>query len=638
MKSCAIPPAPGSSIVTFSKRILNPGREFTFISLFLTAYLVSFTLKVDLTDAFLGYQPEKLNHNLEQFPVKKYDLIPTRGSQSLKERQPSVPLQSFGRKIAQNVRFYRKGLSSSTIMKGKKKNDDVEGNNPLSEPEDKNESQNIESKNILDNKGKETTSQEQMMTTSSSSMSSISSLINFERWNNTVDNDLKDLDPKAIGNDDEMAEMFFPPRLEFLRMYAEQEEEEERLKKATEEVKRRQEDLDNFLRSEGGEISSQTYDSNGRGTVVSSEIDDFIAQGDKKEMEMAQLEELKEEEQKELFAACKKNWESRPVALLKVDFLKKSGIQGVQLRKDFVLYGSSSGYISVSSIENGGTTFRSRAHTAQVTALDFTEDYLISAGEDYAVVIHKKNQYGGYDKLHQVVNHQHRIVAAAMLDENTFYSGSIDGKIVISSLITGEKLRSFTTSDIMTSCTHVDGYIFCGHLSGILEAFSVKTGRGVFFYSPQRCAIRSLNCISLGETIKVVTGGQDSCIRQFYLRPEGAATAWRMERETEDERLTLMCTTHVGSLNQGYLLRGHTRPVISVKADERKIVSASEDGSVIVWDSFRGIPVYSIPYYDPNFLSSVDFNDRYLVADGFGRELVTWDYAVDVKSENNNKG
>jgi len=146
---------------------------------------------------------------------------------------------------------------------------------------------------------------------------------------------------------------------------------------------------------------------------------------------------------------------------------------------------------------------------------------------------------------------------------------------------------------------------------------------------------RSLNCISLGETIKVVTGGQDSCIRQFYLRPEGAATAWRMERETEDERLTLMCTTHVGSLNQGYLLRGHTRPVISVKADERKIVSASEDGSVIVWDSFRGIPVYSIPYYDPNFLSSVDFNERYLVADGFGRELVTWDYAVDVKSENN---
>jgi len=320
---------------------------------------------------------------------------------------------------------------------------------------------------------------------------------------------------------------------------------------------------------------------------------------------------------------------------LKVDFLKKSGIQGVQLHGDFVLYGSSSGYISVSSIEHGGTTFRSRAHTAQVTALDFTENYIISAGEDYAVVVHKKNQYGGYDKIHEVVNHQHRIVAAAKLDQNTFYSGSIDGKIVISSLLTGEVLRSFTTSDIMTSCTHVDGYIFCGHLSGILEAFSVKTGKGVFYYSPQRCAIRSLNCISLGETIKVVTGGQDSCIRQFYLRPEGAATAWRMERETEDERLTLMCTTHVGSLNQGYSLRGHTRPVISVKADERKIVSASEDGSVIVWDSFRGIPVYSIPYYDPNFLSSVDFNERYLVADGFGRELVTWDYAVDVKSENN---
>ena len=606
-----------------SERPLNPMRVFPFISVMLSIYLVSLSFKVDLSDAFLSFQPQNVHQHLEKFAVKKYALI------SSKHLQTSVTFQSFGTKLTKNTRSYPKSLSSPLLM-GKKKNDDVEGNNPMSEPEDKNEPQNTETKNSLGNKEKDSSNLEQVMMTSSSSMSSISSLINFEKWNNTVGNDLQDI---ASENDDEIAEMFFPPRLEFLRMYAEQEEEEERLKKATEEVKRRQEELDNFLRSEGVETSGQTYDSNGRGTVVSSEIDDFIAQGDKKEMEMAQLEELKEEEKKELLAACKKNWESRPVALLKVDFLKKSGIQGVQLQKDFIMYGSSSGYISVSSIENGGTTFRSRAHTAQVTALDFTEDYLISAGEDYAVVVHKKNQYGGYDKLHQVVNHQHRIVAAAMLDENTFYSGSIDGKIVISSLITGEVLRSFTTSDIMTSCTHVDGYIFCGHLSGILEAFSVKTGRGVFFYSPQRCAIRSLNCISLGETIKVVTGGQDSCIRQFYLRPEGAATAWRMERETEDERLTLMCTTHVGSLNQGYLLRGHTRPVISVKADERKIVSASEDGSVIVWDSFRGIPVYSIPYYDPNFLSSVDFNDRYLVADGFGRELVTWDYAVDVKSE-----
>ena len=60
-----------------------------------------------------------------------------------------------------------------------------------------------------------------------------------------------------------------------------------------------------------------------------------------------------------------------------------------------------------------------------------------------------------------------------------------------------------------------------------------------------------------------------------------------------------MCNTHVEhdtrSVDQGFVLRGHKAPVVAVACDEEKVVSASEDGRVIVWDAVKVGPLTLTP-------------------------------------------
>lgn len=237
--------------------------------------------------------------------------------------------------------------------------------------------------------------------------------------------------------------------------------------------------------------------------------------------------------------------------------------------------------------------------------------------------------------MYELRHHNHRIIRVQIISKKQAFSVSIDGRITVWNLETGQATLNFSASDVTLAATYTDGYIFCGLLSGTFEAYSVRNqGRNVFQYSPQRCAIRSLDCYDMGGSIKVVAGGQDGTIRQFYVKPESASSAWKLSLDhSNDDRLVLICNTNVGNLNQGYLLQGHKGPVVALKADDRKIVSASEDGTLIVWDSFRGLAGYSIPNYDTDFLSSIDFVERYLVADGTGEEVLLWDYSKEPKPE-----
>jgi hypothetical protein len=82
-------------------------------------------------------------------------------------------------------------------------------------------------------------------------------------------------------------------------------------------------------------------------------------------------------------------------------------------------------------------------------------------------------------------------------------------------------------------------------------------------------------------------------------------------------------------VDQGFVMRGHRAPVVAVTCDEDKIVSASEDGSVMVWDAVKGTSTYRIrQHVDGDLVSAVDFNERYLVADGTSGSVYVWDYAV----------
>lgn len=242
------------------------------------------------------------------------------------------------------------------------------------------------------------------------------------------------------------------------------------------------------------------------------------------------------------------------------------------------------------------------------------------------------------------------MVAAEVLDHRWGLTASMDGKILIFELDSGAVVQELWASDTLLALSVCKGYVFVGLMSGVCEAFSIRNGgRSAFRYIAQRTPIRSLRTFPLaGNQIKVVAGGQDGAIRQFHVRPvhvhvnsgnAGEHGVWKVPSDRSfDDRLVLLCNTHVdqealgsGSerADQGFLLKGHKAPVVAVACDETKVVSASEDGTLIVWDAVKGSAAYTIrQHVDGDLVSAIDFNERYLVVDGTRGKVVLFDYSV----------
>jgi WD40 repeat protein len=244
--------------------------------------------------------------------------------------------------------------------------------------------------------------------------------------------------------------------------------------------------------------------------------------------------------------------------------------------------------------------------------------------------------------------HSNRVVAAEVLDHRWGLTASMDGKILIFELDSGAVVQELWASDTLLALSVCKGYVFVGLMSGVCEAFSIRNGgRSAFRYIAQRTPIRSLRTFPLaGNQIKVVAGGQDGAIRQFHVRPvhmnmnmNGGEGVWKVPSDRSfDDRLVLLCNTHVDQevldssgerADQGFLLKGHKAPVVALACDETKVVSASEDGTVMVWDAQKGVAAYSIgQHVDGDLVAAVDFNERYLVVDGTRGSVFVFDYAV----------
>ena len=250
--------------------------------------------------------------------------------------------------------------------------------------------------------------------------------------------------------------------------------------------------------------------------------------------------------------------------------------------------------------------------------------------------------------------HSNRVVAAEVLDHRWGLTASMDGKILIFELDSGAVVQELWASDTLLALSVCKGYVFVGLMSGVCEAFSIRNGgRSAFRYIAQRSPIRSLRTFPLaGNQIKVVAGGQDGAIRQFHVRPvhpanSGDGGVWKVPTDRSfDDRLVLLCNTHVdqgagealldgsgerseGQQQGGFLLKGHRAPVVALACDEAKVVSASEDGTVVVWDAQKGSVAYTIrQHVDGDLVAAVDFNERYLVVDGTRGKVFVFDYAV----------
>lgn len=65
-------------------------------------------------------------------------------------------------------------------------------------------------------------------------------------------------------------------------------------------------------------------------------------------------------------------------------------VQKVKIHKNKVAYGSDRGYVGVSKISNRKSLLGGQFHKAMVTAIDYNGEYLISAADDYKVVVFRE--------------------------------------------------------------------------------------------------------------------------------------------------------------------------------------------------------------------------------------------------------
>ena len=356
--------------------------------------------------------------------------------------------------------------------------------------------------------------------------------------------------------------------------------------------------------------------------------------------------------------SCATNWREEPVFSRPVGFVPGNRkVQQVKLSDNRVMYGSDSGVVGLASALDGRDLFRVQAHTALVTALDYdaTTGWMLSAADDGIVKVHRDlsghaavGQDGTRAHTHSgaaasvkeigqgMRHHSNRVVAAEILDHRWGMTASMDGKIVIFELDGGAVVQEIWASDTLLAASVCKGYIFVGLMSGVCEAFSIRNGgRSAFRYIAQRTPIRSLATFPLAaNNIKVVAGGQDGALRQFHVRPVMSTEGvWKVPSDRSfDDRLVLLCNTHVDhetrEVDQGFILKGHKGPVVAVACDEEKVVSVSEDGSIIVWDASKSAPCYAIrKHVDGDMVGAVDFNERYLVNDGTPGKVMVWDFA-----------
>ena len=360
--------------------------------------------------------------------------------------------------------------------------------------------------------------------------------------------------------------------------------------------------------------------------------------------EIAMQEEMRRQEVL-VAESCAANWREEPFFTRPVGFVPGNRkVQQVKLSGDRVMYGSDAGMVGLASALDGQELFRAPAHAALVTALDYdaSSGWMISAADDGVVKVFRDlGGEGGRARVEAVGggmrHHSNRVVAAEILDHRWGLTASMDGKIAVFELEGGALVQEMWASDTLLAASVCKGYVFAGLMGGPVEAFSIRNGgRSAFRYIAQRTPVRSLCTFPLaGNNIRVVVGGQDGALRQFHVRPVMSTEGvWKVPSDRSfDDRLILVCNTHVDQdtreVDQGFMLKGHKAPVVAVACDEDKVVSASEDGSIIVWDAAKSTPRYAVRrHVDGDLVGAVDFNERYLIYDGTPGKVMVWDYAM----------
>lgn len=232
--------------------------------------------------------------------------------------------------------------------------------------------------------------------------------------------------------------------------------------------------------------------------------------------------------------------------------------------------------------------------------------------------------------------HTARVTGVQLLADGDLLSSSLDASIVEWNAVTRAP-RLVATAHSAICCLAVDdGIAVVGLLDGSVVGFDVTSGEVTFeFGSVHEGAVRSLHFDTYQSNRRLVTGGADGAVKVHDLRatvkpralpvPAAAAAAAndntrrRIAEPIALKRAAEQRVLYFPHHEQVFL--GHSATVVAVQVDDEKIVSASTDGSLRVWDLKTGDELYTISGYS-NKIASLHFENDLLVSDGTMGSLI----------------
>ncbi|KAI9289355.1 WD40-repeat-containing domain protein [Umbelopsis sp. AD052] len=228
--------------------------------------------------------------------------------------------------------------------------------------------------------------------------------------------------------------------------------------------------------------------------------------------------------------------------------------------KDIMISGSSDCTILVWSMETFKPRNRLRGHSAGVLDVCFDEKYIISCSKDTTIRIWDKET--GIS-LRTLQGHRGP-VNAVQLQDNRLVSGSGDALIKMWNTDTGECIRQFSGHVRGLACVQFDGKrIVSGSNDQCIKVWDADTGECTMTCEGHTDLVRALHF----DDDKIVSGSYDQSVRVWDIR-------------------TGACLLNFQS--------GHSSWVFDVMLSATKIVSVSQDKTILIMDFAHDIDVRGI--------------------------------------------
>lgn len=385
---------------------------------------------------------------------------------------------------------------------------------------------------------------------------------------------------------------------------------------------------------------------------------------------------------------CAANWRQGFMDEKAVVELEDADVSQARLHGTTCAFGTSNGEVLVIDVEECDVVDGYEAHSGQVTALDWDGTTLVTGGEDGLVKVFEPNSAGGclfemvdedveeeplddeplgpeivFAPLYKILapelaprpaladralvqpdftddfsdivpeptpdlsdsmtlhGHEARVTGLCARD-GVVYSVGLDKQIIKWDLKSKSGSRIALASSSLC-CLAVAGEIaIVGLQDGGLAGYDVTTS-DLLFHLPNAhdgavtaIHVQDDHYSRLDGTRLLATGGVDGVVKCWTLRGDIATLAHHPSPGSP--RRTDVLTAHV--------LKGHTGDIVSVQADDTKLVSASTDGSIRVWCLESGEQLYWINGLSKS-VSSVHFDNHLLVSDGTNNAIVVHDFS-----------